>query len=37
MKLQAQLFCCQLAFFPFLSIAWILWIPKHRDVGELRM
>ena len=35
MKLQTQFSCRQLAFFPLLRRAWILWIPKHRNAGEL--
>ena len=35
MKLQTQFSCRQLAFFPFLRRAWILWIPQHRNAGEL--
>jgi hypothetical protein len=33
MKLQTQFSCRQLAFFPLLRRAWILWIPQHRNAG----
>ena len=35
MKLQTQFSCRDLAFFPLLLRARILWMPQHRNAGEL--